>query len=322
MSVGDIDGDGDTDIVARHARGVEWWANPGGTDERWLRRVIDGRGTVYAVSVLDLDRDGDPDVVTAGYDSDREVAPVAWFENLGRGSDPAWLRHSVGEGDTKIYGLLLGDAEGDGDIDIVAGRRWNSFAEGPVVWFENLDSHGNHWRQAEVPTDTTSLGRNALLDLDGDGALDILAFSTADLPAAWFQQLPGEPVCFDLKPLPTSGHRLLAADISGDGRPDLLEGGDLLTWYLNDPDLEPVDWEWIVPSGPAASAGPQEPVGTADLDGDGVAELLAFSGEGLTEEFGYWNLGTDPWTFSSIDSVDSNPPPGQRRCTVRRRWGW
>jgi hypothetical protein len=86
VAVGDINRDGRDDVVftCENARGdlsgVRWLSRQSGTDSRWEPHEISGpRGTKYdRVELLDLDADGDLDVLTC---EERENLGVIWYEN-------------------------------------------------------------------------------------------------------------------------------------------------------------------------------------------------------------------------------------------------
>ncbi len=95
-AAGDIDGDGDNDIVAVSEGGdrLRWFVNNGALDGTNFQTnyTIDTRagGDPHYVQVIDMDNDGDRDVVATWFSTDE----VIWYENLG-GSPPTWSAHII-----------------------------------------------------------------------------------------------------------------------------------------------------------------------------------------------------------------------------------
>ena len=119
----DVNGDQKVDWVASrgHGHGVLWFENP-----TWKIHEIDTSIQFpHCLTVSDHDLDGDLDVATCGYGSER----VMWYENDGHGN---FTPHTLDESQ-QSYDLRSVDMDGDGDTDLLnAGRGSNN-----VVWYEN-----------------------------------------------------------------------------------------------------------------------------------------------------------------------------------------
>ena len=84
VAVADVDNDGDLDVIASSGTGSDdllWWINDGSPEGAgWTEVVIEGScddcASVYAV---DMDADGDIDVVTVSNDAN----DVLWYKNDG-----------------------------------------------------------------------------------------------------------------------------------------------------------------------------------------------------------------------------------------------
>ncbi|GIX07888.1 MAG: hypothetical protein KatS3mg115_2291 [Candidatus Poribacteria bacterium] len=174
MDAGDIDGDGDPDVVLNGY----WLENPGTRDGAWQRRTIDARwfaqdtGTwrdnSCRVLVADLNGDGLADPVFG--QSEQPGFPVVWYRAIDPHAD-RWEAHEIGQIDY-CHSLQAGDLDLDGDTDVVAAEMPRYDAPYPVVIFQN-EGEGLRWNRQAVSTDT---GSYILVvgDVGGDGDLDLV----------------------------------------------------------------------------------------------------------------------------------------------------
>ena len=197
-AVGDLDGDGDVEIVIGSLRGQLWAWHDDGT-------VVDGfpveqdavtetspealldEGFFSSPALADLDNDGDDDIVIGGMDQkvyawDESGSPMNGFPV--RIAYPGYEHMST----RIISSPALGDLDGDGDIEIVIGTNETLNGYNGAVYV--LDSAGNvvsGWPQAVFGAYTQVLpyvGEGvpmspALADLDGNGDLEIAAWTQA-----------------------------------------------------------------------------------------------------------------------------------------------
>jgi hypothetical protein len=286
---GDLDGDGDTDVVAGSLRdhGLFLFENIDGTGEFTEARVIDPSSTPLTVSGGDLDGDGDVDVVTQ----------AAWYDN----TDALGTMEShglAGTLDGRDASVLVADVDGDGDEDIlcaISDRRGN----GVIAWQENIDGKASFELRSIASVSSNSV---AVADLDSNGTLDIVASlaATHDHPGSsailesgsivWYSNADGlgtfsEPVVIDADvPDPIS---VSAGDIDNDGDIDVVASSDgtdtepeRIVWYANTDGhgaFGPANVvvEDMTTDDPATDLQSRHPIVVlADIDQDGDVDLL------------------------------------------------
>jgi|GEM_PF-6114036 len=167
----DFDLDGDNDILATDwvQEAIVWYDNIG--DKVFIGKYVteDVGETPYFLNALDLDKDGDLDVIVECINSHGGgEMKVGWYENDGT---MTFTRHDILNNDQYTWGLASGDLDNDGDLDIIT--TTNNASD--LIMLENDGSQNFSLRQL-YPGLINEVGL-ILEDLDDDNDLDIVIAS-------------------------------------------------------------------------------------------------------------------------------------------------
>lgn len=231
MAVGDVDGDGNVDVVSLDAQaggevrlgdGAGGFAGPIHVE---APELFFGQGALLD----DLDGDGDADLVVAADGDATDGGAVAVFLGDGTGSLAPPTLYSVRPDASALNAgacdLVLGDFDADGNLDAVTGGKL--FGAAPSLLLG--DGAGGFGTSIPIPSlDTCEL---EAADVDGDGALDLIARSDDDLGVdVWWGDGTGQ---FG-DPHSLGGGTFLVDDLDGDGKPDVVvAGGEKVSVFMN-----------------------------------------------------------------------------------------
>lgn len=184
LSGGDIDGDGDTDLLL----GTVWLENLG---DGWAEhRITDNAGKPDRNRLADLNRDGRLDAVV-GYEAISRKGKLAWYEQ-GDQAKAVWQEHVIAE----VVGpmsLDVADMDTDGDLDVICGEHNLKHSDkARLLVFENLGGKGTDWREHLVHQGDEHHDGAQVFDLDNDGDLDIVSIGWGHARVVWYEHKGAE----------------------------------------------------------------------------------------------------------------------------------
>ena len=271
VSAGDVDGDGDTDLVGTSYYDglIMWWENVDATGSTWAEHQLDRDNEEGARIVLATDIRGmaQTDVVYAG----RGSGEIRWYINEG-GSGTSWVEEVVYDAWPGANGVDAEDIDGDGDIDLIGAAIGETEA---IRWFENTGI-STQWVDHVVTTISLDVASVVAGDIDGDGDADLLTAAYDEGEISWWENVGGLGTNW-WPHLVHAGFALATTavieDMDGDGDADLLaaaNGGGLVAWWENSAGDGGL-WNMHI-----LDRGLAEPfaVRAEDLDGDSDADVV------------------------------------------------
>jgi len=264
ISMIDMNGDGFVDLLS----GAYWYENPGAQGGEWKQHQFRTVGTHNEfVSdcgewVIDVDHDGLPDLVTAGWISNG----LWWYRNPGPKATAAgeqWKGERITDSfDTE--GGAFADINGDGKPDVALAH----YNRAGVIWVDFGNGKPKVHHVGDQVQDGHGIG---IADINGDGKADILTTH------GWFQQIDADTDKWVWHPdwtLGDAGFPILGYDVNHDGRMDLIYGqghGYGLYWLEQAGSREHPQW---IRHTIDESFSQSHALALVDLDGDGTPELI------------------------------------------------
>lgn len=182
------------------------------------------------------------------------------------------LNLSTSLGDDVTQDAVLGDLDGDGDLDAMLANSGRDSVRPETIWInqggaqEGLSGSFALAAQTLGNADSTSV---ALGDLDGDGDLDAF-ITTQDAASVWLNNGAGRFMDSGQRLGDQGAAGIILADLDGDGDLDALTHSmDQVEIWLNDSSAG------FTLSGQRLELPERHVVALGDLDGDGDLDLFA-----------------------------------------------
>lgn len=223
VQVVDLDGDERPEVVACDAQRQAVFAYDRQEDGTWTERAI-AKGLIAPAhaTVVDLDQDGDNDVVVSVmgnlYPDDAVIGSLILLERRGE----QYVRRTLLDDVRRVVDAQPGDFDGDGDLDLAVAVF--GYLRGQVLWLENRGEGQFLDHELHAAAGTIHV---PVADYDGDGDLDIAAVVSQQDEEVWgFENLGGGKfgkrrlwmtINYDI-----GSAGLVATDLDGDKDVDLL----------------------------------------------------------------------------------------------------
>lgn len=175
LGYGDINNDGRNDVIMREG----WWEAPEDRKQPdWKYHCADLGPECSQMYVIDLDGDGDKDVISASAHN----YGIWWHEQVKQADTTAWIQHDIFKEFSQSHGMAMEDINDDGNPDFITGKRFWAHngndpgeREPPVIyWFEYKPGKEPKWIPHLID-DNSGVGLHVVVkDMNKDKKKDIV----------------------------------------------------------------------------------------------------------------------------------------------------
>jgi hypothetical protein len=174
--VADVNGDGKPDILTP----TGWLENIDADHDQWKWHPDWDLGDAgFPIIGYDVNNDGKMDII---YGHGHSYG-IYWLEQQGDGANRHWVKHTIDESFSQVHALKLVDIDGDGEPELIAGKRYRGHSGNDpgsydplVVYYYKIDRKTAQFTRYAISVNGTAAAGTQFVteDMDGDGDLDIV----------------------------------------------------------------------------------------------------------------------------------------------------
>ena len=300
----DINGDGKVDLITANNGSSLTILTNDGSGNFGSNATVGVGFDPYCVIAADINGDGKPDLITAniGIGSIGNNT-LTVLTNNGSGGFGSNATLTVGVGP---YDVIAADVNGDGKVDLITANFGSTYPKGNTLTVLTNNGSGGFGSNA-----TLTVGTNpscvTVVDINGDGKLDLICVNDGAATLTVLTNNGSGGFGFNAtllgQPFPNSPIWVIAADVNGDGKPDLVSVnllGNSLTVLTN-------NGNGGFGSNATLNVGSMPRcVVAADVNGDGKLDLISANSGGNTLTV-LTNDGSGNFGFSATLNVSGAP---------------
>ncbi len=247
VAVADFTGNGALDVAAstwRKGNQFVWYEN---RDGHWIKHILeDDIAEPRAIHAADINGNGKIDLLGTA----RVANQVIWYENTGDLANQPWIKHIIDDAPQPIHGHPV-DMDGDGGLDVVMALGMlppddptgAPFEHHQIAWYENNGNPADcPWRKHIICERFPNAFEAIAADFDNDGNIEVVATAWHETGRVAYFKHRGDPRGpWDMQLLKdgwTNANMVIAADINGNGRLDIVaaseRGSNEVRWWRNE----------------------------------------------------------------------------------------